>query len=305
MRIQRIVIAGGTGFLGNCLSEHFSKNDTQVIILTRGKAYVKGNIQYVTWDAKTLGLWAEVLEGADALINLTGKSVDCRYTQENRKLIYSSRLESTAVLGKAIQLAKMPPSVWINAASATIYRHAMDKEMDEYTGEIGSGFSVDVCQQWENIFNSIDTPQTRKVCIRTSIVLGKKAGAFIALRNLVRVGLGGRQGPGYQFFSWLHEKDFSGIISFLAENETCSGVYNLAAPNPTTNAEVMRMLRRTMGVPIGVPLPKTLLEFGAVLIGTEAELVLKSRRVVPKRLLEEGYQFEFSNIDHAIKQLCQ
>lgn len=199
--MRKIVIAGGTGFLGNCLIDHYSGTDTQLFILTRGKAFVRGNTHYINWDGKTKGAWIEVLEHADVLINLNGKSVDCRYTKQNKQLIYSSRLDATAILGKAIQSSQHPPKLWINAASATIYRHSLDKEMDEYSGEIGSGFSVDVCQQWERTFNSMETNQTRKIIIRTSIVLGKDGGALHPLKMLAKVGMGGRQGSGNQYFS--------------------------------------------------------------------------------------------------------
>ena len=171
--MKKIIIAGGTGFLGNCLTDHFSGQEVQVIILTRGESKVDGNINNVHWDGRTLGPWKEVLEASDTLINLNGKSVDCRYTEKNKKLIYSTRLDSTAVLGKAVQDCRNPPKLWINASSATIYRHSVDKSMDEDTGEYGSGFSVDVCQQWEGTFNSFETKKTRKVLVRSGIVLGK------------------------------------------------------------------------------------------------------------------------------------
>jgi uncharacterized protein len=302
---MKIVIAGGTGFLGSCLVEHYRNIGTQLIILTRGKSHASENIQYVNWDGKTVGPWAQILEGADVLINLNGKSVDCRYTEENRKLIYSTRLDATAALGSAIQNCKNPPKLWINAASATIYRHSLDKEMDEYTGEIGTGFSVDVCQKWESTFNMYETPQTRKVLIRTGIVLGKIGGALRPLKMLTKFGLGGRHGPGNQYFSWIHEADFVGIIGFIISNEGMSGAYNVTAPTPLPNSQIMNSLRRVLGIPFGLPLPKLLLEFGAVLIRTEPELILKSRRVVPKRLLQAGYKFQFVNIQKALADLCQ
>lgn len=301
--MKKIVIAGGTGFLGNCLIDHFSGKNILIIILTRGESRVSGDIHFVKWDGKTLGSWKETLENADVLINLNGKSVDCRYTEENRKLIYSTRLDSTNVLGHAIQQSKNPPELWINAASATIYRHSVDKDMDEYTGEIGTGFSVDVCQKWENVFDSFVTNQTRKVLLRTGIVLGKHGGPLKPLKMLTKLGLGGKHGSGGQYFSWLHESDFVKIIQFLIDHPETNGEYNVTAPNPVPNVRIMGALRSAIGMPFGFPQPKWLLEFGALIIGTETELILKSRRVIPKRLIEAGYKFQFDNIEPAMTDL--
>ena len=303
--MKKVVIAGGTGFLGQCLSEHFLKTETQLIILTRGPSRNERKIEYVNWDGKTPGRWKDYLEGADALINLNGKSVDCRYTERNRNLIYSTRLDATTVLGKAVQECSDPPRLWINAASATIYQHSVDKEMDEYTGEFGTGFSVDVCQQWERTFNSFECSRTRKVLIRTGIVLGRNEGPLKPLKVLAKLGLGGKHGPGNQYFSWLHENDFVNIIDCFMTNSELTGAFNVTAPTPIPNHNFMTALRNAIVVPFGLPLPVWLLEFGALLIGTETELILKSRRVVPKRLLEAGYEFQFDNIDEALADLCQ
>lgn len=301
--MRKIVIAGGSGFLGNCLVDHYSKTGDHVIILTRSKASQTANVNRLHWDGKTIGPWTQALEQCDVLINLNGKSVDCRYSEKNKALIYSTRLESTAILGTAIQQAKNPPRLWINSASATIYRHSLDKAMDEYSGEIGTGFSVDVCQKWEQVFNSFLLPSTRKVVIRTSIVLGKKAGAVRPLKTLAKLGLGGQQGPGNQYFSWLHEDDFVSIVEFLTKTTAMHGVYNLAAPNPVPNRQVMKAIRNAVGISFGIPMPTWLLKFGAVLIRTEPELVLKSRRVVPKKLLEAGYKFKFETVESALTDL--
>jgi uncharacterized protein (TIGR01777 family) len=188
--MRKIVMAGGTGFLGSCLTSHFVNAQDRVIVLTRSASRTNGSVEYIQWDGRTLGEWKECLENAEVLINLNGKSVDCRYTEKNKKLIYSTRLEATAVLGQAIQQCKQPPKLWINSASATIYRNAVDKEMDEYTGEIGSCFSVDVCQQWEGVFNRFDLLETRKVIVRTGIVLGKKEGPLKPLKMLAKLGAG-------------------------------------------------------------------------------------------------------------------
>lgn len=300
--MKKIILAGGSGFLGKCIIDHY--RDVQIVVLTRGKSNTREHVQYVNWDGKTLGAWADVFEDADVLINLNGKSVDCRYNEVNKKLIYSTRLESTEVLGKAIQQCKNPPKLWINSSSATIYRHALDRPMDEVSGEIGTGFSVDVCQQWEKTFNSIETSATRKVEIRIAIVLGKNGGALKPLKNLARLGVGGKQGPGNQYFSWIHEQDFVDIIDFIIEHEELNGAVNVSNPNPVMNEHIMRALRKAVNVPFGIPMPSWLLEFGAILIGTETELVLKSRRVVPKKLLDAGYKFKYLEIENALTNLC-
>lgn len=301
--MKKIVIAGGTGFLGTCLQKYYSGKDVQVIVLTRRPTRIRNNIQYIHWDGKTIDSLQSAIEGVDVVINLNGKSVDCRYTERNKKLIYSTRLDATAAIGKAIQSCDSPPAVWINASSATIYRHSLDKEMDEYTGEFGSGFSVDVCQKWEGTCNEFVTPRTRKVLIRTGIVLGKTGNALKALKRLVKLGLGGKQGPGNQYCSWLHENDFVKIIDHIVNQENMRGAYNVTAPSPIANTQLMKTLRKVLNIPFGLPLPKWFLEFGALLIDTETELILKSRRVVPKRLLEEGYRFEFATIDAALEDL--
>jgi len=301
--MKKVILAGGSGFLGKCIIDHF-KSNTQIIVLTRGEPRNNENVQYVQWDGKTLGSWAKLFEGTDVLINLNGKSVDCRYTEQNKKLIYSTRLVTTEVLGKAIQQCENPPKLWINSSSATIYRHALDRPMDEETGDIGTGFSVDVCQQWEKTFKSIQTVSTRKVAIRTAIVLGKGGGALTPLKNLAKLGVGGKQGPGNQYFSWIHERDFVNIIDFISEHDELTGELNVSNPNPITNEHFMRALRKAVGVPFGIPMTTWVLEFGAMLIGTETELVLKSRRVVPKRLLDAGYKFQFTTIEDALADLC-
>lgn len=302
---KKIVIAGGSGFLGECLTTHYASRGEQVIILTRAESHQTATAKYVRWDGKTRGAWADELEGCDMLINLNGKSVDCRYTEKNKTLIYATRLAATAVLGEAVLACRNPPKLWINAASATIYRHSLDREMDEETGEIGTGFSVDVCQQWERVFNRFTLPATRKVIIRTAIVLGKRGGALQPLKRLAKLGLGGRQGPGNQYFSWLHEQDFTGILDFIESHTSLEGVYNLSAPEPVPNTKFMSALRNAAGRAFGLPMPTWLLEIGAVLIGTETELILKSRRVVPMKLLKAGYTFRFTTIEHALNDLLE
>ncbi len=300
--MKKMIIAGGTGFLGTVLKNYFQP-DWEVVILTRGQTGFRNGVLHVHWNAKETGEWVKHLEGASVIINLNGKSVDCRYTENNKQLIYATRLNSTRVIGEAVRSLDNPPELWINAASATIYRHAEDREMDEYTGEFGEGFSVDVCQKWEKAFKMARVPGTRKVAIRTGIVLGRNGGPFIPLRNMARFGLGGKQGNGRQYVSWLHEVDFARIIDFLIRNERCRGAWNVTAPNPLPNQQFMKAMRAAVGMPFGLPAPSWLLEMGARLIGTETELILKSRRVVPARLREEGFVFRFAYVSEALHDL--
>jgi len=301
---MKIVVAGGSGFLGRLLRKHFSVQGHDVINLTRNPSMDRGAGASVAWDGKTQGPWTAVLAGSDVLINLSGKSVDCRYNAKNKAAIYASRLGSTRALGEAIAACTSPPSLWLNAASATIYRHAEDRPMDEERGEFGDGFSVDVCRRWETCFFDAPIPDSiRRVALRTAIVLGRDGGALGPLRMLARLGLGGKQGNGNQYFSWIHEADFIGIVEHVIAHNELSGSINVSAPEPVRCREFMAALRKACGVPFGLPTPAWLLEIGAVLIRTETELVLKSRWVIPKRLLESGYVFRFSEVEGAFDDL--
>ncbi|MFC4817493.1 TIGR01777 family oxidoreductase [Flavobacterium sp. GCM10023249] len=302
--MKKIVIVAGTGFLGQILVDYFQKETTEIIILTRGKTKTKGNIKFVHWNAKTLNTWQQELENADALINLAGKSVDCRYTEENKVGILNSRVDTTQLLNKAVLQCKNPPKIWLNSSTATIYRHSEDKKMDEYTGEIGDDFSMNVAKSWEKAFFETETPKTQKTALRTSIVLGKSGGAFLPIKNLTQMGFGGKQGSGNQFISWIHEKDFARALAFIIEKQI-TGVINIVATNPAKNTDFMRTLRKAMGIPFGTPIGKRLLKFGAKLIGTEAELVLKSRNVIPTRLQENRFKYEFENLNEAFKNLLE
>ena len=301
--MKKIVIAGGTGFLGQLLSENFVKQDFEVVVLTRKHVEDQNGIRYVKWDGSSIGSWTRELEEADVLINLNGKSVDCRYTEANKQAIYDTRIQATYILGEAIKKCKVPPKLWINASSATIYGHVVDREMDEATGEIGEGFSVDVCKKWERTFFDFEMPNVRQVALRISIVLGASGGALIPLKRLAQFGLGGRQGDGKLYFSWVHEQDFVEVVKWVIQNESATGIYNVASPNPVPNAVFMKQLRQALKVPFGIPSPKWLLTIGARLIGTETELILKSRRVIPTRLKEEGYQFTFSTIAETLENV--
>lgn len=300
--MKKLVIAAGTGFLGRALVAYFKDKTDQIVILTRKPLADNGNIRYVYWDAKTLTGWETELNGADALINLTGKSVNCRYTITNKNEILNSRVDSTTILGRATAQCTHPPKHWINASTATIYRHSEDKQMNENEGEIGNDFSMNVAKMWERIFFGINTPQTYKTALRTSIVLGNNGGAFPIMKKLAKAGLGGKQGNGRQYISWIHEHDFARAVAFILTKKL-TGPVNVTAPSPIKNADFMEGLRKALGTPIGIPQPEWLVSFGAKLIGTETELVLKSRNVIPLRLQKSGFNFHYSTAVEAINAL--
>jgi uncharacterized protein (TIGR01777 family) len=293
---MKIVIAGGTGFIGNYFEEKFANLGYEVIIISRQP-------QHLSWTDRASIVKA--LENAEMLINLAGKSVNCRYDEKNKKEILLSRTETTHILGHALLACKNPPSLWINSSTATIYRHAEDRPMTEESGDIGTGFSVDVAKAWEESLFTFDLPQTRKVALRMAIVLGKNGGVMEPYRNLVRFGLGGVQGSGDQMFSWVHVEDVFRIILFLQENKQLNGVFNCSAPQPITNREFMTQLRKSMDRKIGFPSPKWMLEMGAVFMRTETELILKSRWVVPDRLEKEGFHFTFRTIEEALQNILK
>jgi uncharacterized protein len=299
------VIAGGNGFLGRVLQRHWLAAGHRVIVLARNSSRgIEPGAVALPWDGCTAGAWSAALEGADVLINLTGRSVDCRYHARNRAAIFASRLDSTRVLADAVGSAKKPPAVWLNAASATRYRHSEDRPQDETTGEVGHGFSVEVCEAWERaFFEPALPPHIRRVALRTGIVLGRDGGVFPVFRRLASAGLAGRIGHGRQMFSWLHEDDFCHAIDWLIAHSNLTGPVNLTAPSPVPMNQFTATLRRHMGVPFGLPLPRPILEIGAWLIRTETELLLKSRWVVPRRLIESGFTFTHATLDSALIQL--
>lgn len=247
-----------------------------------------------------------LVDGADVLVNLAGKSVNCRYTERNKAEIFRSRLETTAELGHAVAAADAPPPLWLNASTATIYRHADDHPQTEADGELGSGFSVEVAKAWEKTFFDAARDGVRQVAMRTAITLGDGS-ALSPLVGLTRIGLGGPQlggksGGGNQRFSWVHLDDVFRAMRFF-ESSSLDGAVNITSPNPSTNREVMATLRRVLGVPVGIPLPRIALEAGAVAIRTETELILKSRWVLPKRLLDAGFVFEYPDLEGALRQI--
>jgi uncharacterized protein (TIGR01777 family) len=307
---QRIILAGGSGFLGGALAKHFSALGWNVVVLTRFPKSRTDGVREVGWDARTLGDWAREFDGATAVINLTGRSVDCRYNTKNRREIMDSRVDSTRVVGEAIAGCENPPRIWLNSSTATVYKHTFGKPHDESSREMDSAkdakdaFSVEVAQAWERALNEAVTPRTRKVALRTSMVLGLgKNSVFPVLRRLTRFGLGGKQGSGKQFVSWIHEEDFCRAIEWIISHDELAGPLNVCAPNPLTNAEMMKTFRQVCGAPFGLPATEWMLEIGAFFLRTETELIFKSRRVVPGRLLESGFQFRFPFFRDAILAL--
>ena len=317
-RPLRIVLPGGSGQVGRMLARFFQERGHHVTVLTRGPYTAPW--QTVHWDGLTLGPWVETLEGADVCIHLSGRSVNCRATARNRRELYDSRIGPTRLLHQAFACLVNPPRLWMNASTATIYRHSLDKAMDEATGEIGGNelisprrrapekwnWTVELVKDWESAFFGAATPRTRKIALRTALVFSPAPGSvFATLSHLVRAGLGGTQGNGHQLVSWMHESDYARALEFLMNHEDIDGPVNLSAPHPLPNREFMAALREAWEMPNGLPAPAALLKIGMFFLRTEPELVLKSRYVVPGRLLDAGFQFEFPTWPEAAADLVR
>jgi uncharacterized protein (TIGR01777 family) len=308
---MKIVIPGGTGQVGHLLARHFHTQGHSVTIFSRSPHPAPWRV--VPWDGRSLGPWVADLERSDACINLAGRSVNCRYTPANRRFILDSRVLSTQILGQAITSLEHPPAVWLNASTATIYRHSLDRPMDETTGELGGNepgapdtwnFSIQVAKAWEQAFFSTPTPRTRKVALRSAMTFSPdRGGVFDLFLSLVRHGLGGTNSPGNQFVSWIHEVDFIRAIELLIAEQNFTGVVNLASPHPLPNRDFLRALRNAWGTRIGLPTTPWMMEIGTFLMRTESELILKSRQVVPGRLLSAGFQFQFPDWPLAARDL--
>lgn len=296
---MRIVIPGGSGQVGHVLARHFHAQGHSVTVLTRNPAPAPW--QTIQWDGRHEGDWIDVLEGSDVCINLAGRSVNCRYNQANRRAIFESRVDSTRILGRVIAALAHPPAVWLNASTATIYRHELERPNDELTGVLGGNeagapdtwnFSIDVARAWEAAFDEMPTPRTRKVALRSAMTFSPDTGGvFDVFLSLVRRGLGGTVGSGRQYVSWIHDADYIRSVEFLIANEAVSGAVNLASPHPLPNRDFQRSLREAWGTRIGLPTTEWMVEIGTWAMRTESELVLKSRRVVPTRLLNAGFTF--------------
>jgi uncharacterized protein len=311
---MKIAIPGGTGQVGTMLARAFHKDGHEVIVFGRHSPK-PAPWRVEQWDAKNLSEWRDKLDGANVVINLAGRSVNCRYTPQNRKEIFQSRVESVRTVGEAILTAKRPPQVWLQASTATIYAHTYDAPNDEATGVIGGiergapeawRFSIEVATAWEKAFDEIPLRETRKVKIRSALTLSPDPGGiFDTLLGLVRRGLGGTSGDGRQYVSWIHEEDFVRAIYFLIARNEIDGAVNLASPHPLPNREFMAALRRAWGTRIGLPSAQWMLEMGAIFLRTETELILKSRRVIPGRLLQEGFSFTYPDWPDAARELCK
>lgn len=312
-RRLRIVIPGGSGQIGQALARHFHEQKHAVTVLSRRPCPAAWRT--VDWNGRDPGPWLKEIDGAHVVINLASRSVNCRYTAANRREIMDSRIQSTSAIGEAITQVACPPQLWMNASTATIYRHALDRPMDESSGELGGNerdapaawrFSIDVATRWEQTFFTAQTPRTRKIALRSAIVLGPgRGGIFNLMLKLVRAGLGGRAASGRQYVSWIHEADFVRAMDFLIAHESIDGCLNICAPEPLPQRDFMRVLRQACGIRLGPPATKWMLEIGALLLRTETELLLKSRWVLPSRLLQAGFQFSFPEWRIAARDLIR
>jgi uncharacterized protein (TIGR01777 family) len=304
---------GGSGQVGTLLARSFHQGGDDVVVLSRSPRVAPWRV--VPWDGASVGDWSTELEGADVVINLAGRSVNCRYDARNRAEIMSSRVRSTRAVGTAIAKSRRPPRVWLQASTATIYAHRYDAANDEASGIVGGQernapdtwrFSIDVARAWEDALEEAAVPSTRKVALRSAVIMvPSEGGAFATLMTLARRGLGGRAGDGRQYVSWIHDLDFVRAVQWIIGHDQLSGAVNVASPNPLPQEDFMRALRRAAGIRVGLPAMTWMLEIGALLLRTETELILKSRRVVPRRLVESGFTFRFPEWKDAVYDLVR
>jgi uncharacterized protein len=299
---RRIILAGGSGFIGQSLAPFFARRGDDVAILTRASSHQEGAIRHVHWNGRAVGDWIESLDGAFALVNLTGKSINCRHTPENRRKIIESRVDSVRALGQAIARCQQPPKVFVQVAGVGIYGDKGEHCCDETTAH-GDDFVTEVCEKWEAAFDEIAVRDTRKVLLRLGVVLGPNGGFLEVLSRLTRAFLGGHVGNGRQFISWIHIADLMQVFLAAIERDELSGVYNATSPNPVTNAEFMRELRCALHRPWSPPVPKFAARIGSWLIGTQADLAFASQRGTPKRFLESGFNFEFPALRPALANI--
>ncbi len=300
-----VVIFGANGFLGRYLSHHFLRKGREVVAIARSREGVAPEAMFLEWDGRSAGPWALALEGAALVINLAGRSVDCRYDPDHRREILESRVGSTQVIGQAIRDCRIPPATWMNASTATWYRHAEDGPQDEWDGEPGDGFSCEVARAWEEAFFGAPAPAaTRKLALRIGMVLANEEGTvFDKLAHIARCGLGGRMGKGRQRVSWIHMHDFIAAIEMLESAPLIDGVVNVTSPDSPANHVWMRRFREAVAMPVGLPAPAWAVRLGARVLGTEGELVMKSRWVRPRRLEEMGFRWRFPNLVPALEDL--
>lgn len=310
---MKIVIPGGTGNVGGILRRRLAERGHEVVVLSRTPQHLEDGVRHQVWDGRTLDDWADEIDGADAVINLAGRSVSCRYTDQNLRQMMDSRVDSTRVVGEAIAGAAKPPRVWLQMSTATIYAHRYDAANDEATGILGGGepdvpayweFSTRIAKNWEAAQQEAATPGTRKVALRAAMVMSPDRGSvFDVMLRMVRLRLGGAVGGGRQYISWIHGDDFVGAVEFLLDSDDLDGPVNLAAPQPLPQREFMRLLREAWGTRLGLPATTWMAELGAFTLRTDTELLLKSRRVVPGRLLDAGFTFEYPQWSAAVADL--
>ena len=309
---MRIVIAGGSGHIGKILLKHFQKQQHDIKILTRN---TKKEDPFIYWDGQTLGAWQKVVDESDMVINLAGRTVDCRPNKKNLKEMMDSRIDSTRVMGEAISQCQNPPKLWLQMSTATIYAHSFNKANDEYTGTIGGNepgvpdtwhYSISIAKNWEKTLFESQTPSTRKVAIRSALIVSPlKKGYFDVLLSLVKRGMGGTIAGGKQYVSWIHEEDFIQAMEYVISHEDIKGAINFSSPYPLPQKEFMSHIRSACGFKISLPITKWMAEIGAVFLRTDTQLILKSRRVVPKRLLSYGFQFQFPHWPEAVTDIIK
>jgi len=299
----RVCIAGGSGFLGRSLAHHLVDLGHEVVVCSRGA--VDGPWRQVRWDGRRLGAWCAALDGCDALVNLAGRSVDCIKTPDHRDEILRSRVESTRVLGRAIRSVDRPPRVWVQMSTAHIYGDPPPGTYVDETSHFGYGFAPDIGRAWEEEFHRVVPERTREVILRPGFVLGKDGGALKRLRRLARVGLGGTVGRGTQGMSWIHQRDMNRIVARAMMDDSMTGAYIASSPNPVSNRVFMRELRRATRMPIGLPAPAPLVRLGAPMIDADPELALHGRYCTPRRLLDQGFEFEYEEVGPALRDLCR
>lgn len=307
---MKIVIPGGSGQVGQVLARGLGKKRHDIVVLSRSTAALGRTVE---WDGKSLGSWADEIDGADVVINLAGRSVNCRYTKKNLTQMMNSRVDSTRVVGQAIEQAERPPKVWLQASTATIYAHSFERANDEISGVIGGNepdtpaywkISIDIAEAWERTLAEANTPHTRKVALRSAMVMSPdKGGIFDTLLGMTRLGFGGAIAGGRQYVSWIHETDFVRCLEFLIERDDIDGAVNLASPNPLPQRAFMQDIRKAIGMPIGLPATAWMVKIGAVFMRTDAELILKSRRVVPGRLRSLAFEFDYPHWSDAVREL--
>ena len=300
--MKTIVLAGGSGFLGRSLAPFLSARGYRVLVLSRSPQAYGAEAESLQWDGRSPGSWCDALDGASAVINLTGRSVNCRYTAKNRREILDSRLNSVRVLGEAIARSRRPPAVLVQASSLAIYGDAGEEVCDEQAAP-GSGFGAEVCLQWEAAVNSLNLPHTRTTVLRIGFALGRDGGALQTLAGLTNWFLGGSTGRGNQYVSWIHIADLNDMFKAAIEDNAMKGAYNATGPEPVTNREFMRQLRSVVGRPWSPPVPSLAVKVGAFLMRTEASLALTGRRSVPARFLEHGFRFQFPELRPALADL--